>query len=147
MYTIWKHVTSGKAVTLPPCKWQGREDAYCPTHTWPRHWMGVSGQRHATDALYTRERTAGTCWIGGWVGLRAGLNTEAREKILDIRREWNPGRPVFQSVVRHYTDWSTPAPKFWYCSLIKYLNTYVVFLCYELRLRLRNTCKSDRGML
>ena len=34
--------------------------------------MGVGGQRHAPAAL-TRERP-GIHYIGGWVGLRAGLN-------------------------------------------------------------------------
>jgi hypothetical protein len=57
------------------------------------------------------ERTPGTNWIGGWVGLRAGLDTEARGKILFLFRRWNPGRPVIQSLVRHYADWATPAPR------------------------------------
>jgi len=34
---------------------------------------GVSGQQHASAALYTRERT-GTHFTGGWVGPRAGLD-------------------------------------------------------------------------
>jgi hypothetical protein len=33
-------------------------------------------------------------WIGGWVGLRAGLDTEARGKILCFCWGSNPGRPV-----------------------------------------------------
>jgi hypothetical protein len=37
---------------------------------------GVSGQCHATVALYPEERTPGTHWLVGWVGLRAGLDTE-----------------------------------------------------------------------
>jgi hypothetical protein len=40
---------------------------------------GVSGQLYAPAALYPRERTPVTHWIGRWVGLRAGLDTEARE--------------------------------------------------------------------
>jgi hypothetical protein len=28
------------------------------------------------------ERTMSTYWIAGWVGLRAGLDTEAREKMI-----------------------------------------------------------------
>jgi hypothetical protein len=56
--------------------------------------MGVSGQRHAPAALNPREWTAGTHWIGGWVGIRAGLDTEARGKILCHCRGSNPGRPV-----------------------------------------------------
>jgi hypothetical protein len=44
--------------------------------------MGVSGQRHAPAALCRGERTPGTHCTGGWVGPRAGLDTEARGKIL-----------------------------------------------------------------
>jgi hypothetical protein len=33
-------------------------------------------------ALSPEESTPGTHWTGGWVGLRAGLDTEAREKVL-----------------------------------------------------------------
>jgi hypothetical protein len=58
----------------------------------------VSGQRHAPAALYSREGTSGAHWIGGWVGLRAGLDTETRGKILF---------PPAQCVVRHYTDRAT----------------------------------------
>jgi hypothetical protein len=40
--------------------------------------MGVSGQRYASAALYSPERTPGTHCTGGWVGPRAGLDTEGR---------------------------------------------------------------------
>jgi len=63
--------------------------------------MGVSGQRHAPAALYPRERTPGTHWIGGWVGLRAGLDTEARGKSFASAGDRTL---VVQSVVRHCTD-------------------------------------------
>jgi hypothetical protein len=56
--------------------------------------MGVSGQHHAPAALYPEERTPGTHWTGGWVGPRAGLDTDARRKILCLCRGSNPGRPV-----------------------------------------------------
>jgi hypothetical protein len=49
------------------------------------------------------ERTPGTHCTGGWVGPRAGLDTEARGKILCPGRESNPDHPVVQPVVRHYT--------------------------------------------
>jgi hypothetical protein len=55
------------------------------------------------------ERTPGTHCTGGWVGPRAGLDTEARGKILFPCRGSNPARPVVQPVVRHYTDWANPA--------------------------------------
>jgi hypothetical protein len=50
------------------------------------------------------ERTPGTHCTGGWVGPRAGLDTEVRGKIVCPRRRSNPDRPVVQPVVRHYTD-------------------------------------------
>jgi hypothetical protein len=40
------------------------------------------------------ERTPGTQCTGGWVGPRAGLDTEARGKILCPHRGSNPGRPA-----------------------------------------------------
>jgi hypothetical protein len=52
------------------------------------------------------ERTAGTHCTGSWVGPRAGLDTEARGKILCLSLDRTP---IVQSVVRHCTDWSTPA--------------------------------------
>jgi hypothetical protein len=55
------------------------------------------------------ERTPGTHCTGGWVGPRTGLDTEGREQILCLCRGSNPDRPVVQPVVRHYTDWATPA--------------------------------------
>jgi hypothetical protein len=39
------------------------------------------------------ERTPGTHCTGGWVGLRAGLDTEVRGKIFCPCRESNPDRP------------------------------------------------------
>jgi hypothetical protein len=56
--------------------------------------MGVNGQHHAPAALYPREKHPGTHWTGGWVGPRAGLDIEARTKILYLCRGLNPGRSV-----------------------------------------------------
>jgi hypothetical protein len=47
----------------------------------------MNGKRHAPAAFYPRERTPGNHRPGGWVGLVAGLDTEARKNPL-------PGRPV-----------------------------------------------------
>jgi hypothetical protein len=44
--------------------------------------LGVNGQRHAPTALCPGERTPGTHCTGSWAGLRAGLDTEVRGKIL-----------------------------------------------------------------
>jgi hypothetical protein len=57
------------------------------------------------------ERTACTHSIGGWVCTRAGLDAEVRGRILCLCQGLNPDLPVIQSIVRHYTDWATPAPK------------------------------------
>jgi hypothetical protein len=63
--------------------------------------MGVSGQRHAPAARFTPgERTPGTHWIGGWVGLRAGLDAWARKK---SSVPVGDRTPIVQPVVRHYT--------------------------------------------
>jgi hypothetical protein len=49
--------------------------------------MGVSGQRHVPAALYPPgKRTPGTHWIGGWVDLITGMDTEATGKILCLCR-------------------------------------------------------------
>jgi hypothetical protein len=42
------------------------------------------------------------------MGPRAGLDTEARGKILCPCRGSNPDRPFVQPVVRHYTAWERP---------------------------------------
>jgi hypothetical protein len=68
--------------------------------------MGASDQHHAPATLYPRGKHPGTHCTGGWVGPRAGLDAEDKEKILCLCRGSNP---VVQSVVRHYTDWTTPA--------------------------------------
>jgi hypothetical protein len=43
---------------------------------------GASGQRHARPLFTPRERTPDTHCTVGWVGPRAGVNTEIRGKIL-----------------------------------------------------------------
>jgi hypothetical protein len=61
---------------------------------------GVSGHRHATAALYPRYPVDRR--LGGhqtWSG-----HAEARGKIVYLCQGSNHGRPVVQSVVRHYSD-------------------------------------------
>jgi hypothetical protein len=46
---------------------------------------GVSGQGHKPEAIYSRERTPPiTHWRGGYLDLRAGLDTEARKHLLPL---------------------------------------------------------------
>jgi len=56
----------------------------------------VSGQFHAPAAFTSGVRVPGTHWIGGWVGLRAGLDMEEkRNKIHHCPcQELNPGLPA-----------------------------------------------------
>jgi len=69
---------------------------------------GVSGQRHALAALYPWGKDPpSTRWIGGWVGLRADLNTETKVKSFASA---GFRTPFVQSVVRHYDGWVTPGP-------------------------------------
>ena len=76
----------------------------------PRHQKGVRGQRHAPAAPYPRERP-GTHCIGGWVGLRAGLDWCGKSRPTGIRSPDRPARR--QSLYRL----SYPAHKF---SFIKF---------------------------
>jgi hypothetical protein len=62
--------------------------------------MGLSGQRHAPAALYLHDWTPNTHRIGGWVGLRAGLDTGARGKILFLCWGSNADRPVCSQTER-----------------------------------------------
>jgi hypothetical protein len=58
---------------------------------------GVSGHRHSPAALYPRRKAPGTHCTGGWVGPRAGLDTEATRKILSLLpgiQPRSPGRPA-----------------------------------------------------
>jgi len=42
--------------------------------------MGVSGQRHALIALYSKGKTTGIHWIGGWEGSRSSVDIVAKRK-------------------------------------------------------------------
>jgi hypothetical protein len=66
--------------------------------------MGVSGQCHALAVFCHGERTPSTHCTGGWVGPRAGLDTEVRGKISCLCQGSKLDRQVVQSVARHYTD-------------------------------------------
>jgi hypothetical protein len=73
-----------------------------PTHSYPRHYMGVSGQRHAPAVLYPRGKGPPIPIVqeAGWV----------TEPVWTQRLEENSSAsvgdrtPFVQSVVRHYTD-------------------------------------------
>jgi hypothetical protein len=56
--------------------------------------MGVNGQRHVHGRALPPGKDPGTHWIRGWVGLIAGLGTEATGKKKIFCRGSNPGRSV-----------------------------------------------------
>jgi hypothetical protein len=65
----------------------------------------MSGQLHASAAL-PQGKAPGTHWIGGCVGLRAGLEDVEKRKFLPL--------PGLQPVASRYTDWAIPAPRWLY---------------------------------
>jgi hypothetical protein len=88
-------------------------------------------------------------WIGGWVGLRAGLDTRLEEKSFASAGDKTP---IVQYVVSHYTDWSTTAPKLSPQYLLKYcmraLNRLVYFvLIVWLKQLLFNLCSFNLNHL
>jgi hypothetical protein len=86
-----------------------------PTHALPRHYMGASCQRYAPAALYPGEMIPGTHWTGGWVGPRAGLDTEFRWKIvlpLPVIEPRSPGRPVRSQTLYCLSYPAAPATSF-----------------------------------
>jgi hypothetical protein len=87
------NVASNRAVLLchVGAKWESRYSFYSFLTS---ALDGVSGQRHTQTGLYPRERTPDTRWTGGWVGLRAGLDTGAIGEILSLGRRSKLGRPV-----------------------------------------------------
>jgi hypothetical protein len=62
----------------------------------------VSGQCHAPAALSPQERAPSTHWVGGWVGLRAVLDTEVRGRILCLCWGSNPGHPECNQTLTGY---------------------------------------------
>jgi hypothetical protein len=69
-------------------------------------WRRLGGEEVYSFHSFTTSALGGDPGIhctGGWVGPRAGLDTEVRGKILCPCRGSNPDRPVVQPVVRQYT--------------------------------------------
>jgi hypothetical protein len=65
--------------------------------------MGVSEQRHHPAVFYPRGKESRYPFTEGWVGVRAGLDTEVREKMSCLCRGSKLDRLVNQSVARYYT--------------------------------------------
>jgi hypothetical protein len=88
----------------------GRRGSVALTHSLPRHYMGVSGQRHSPTALYPRGKDPR---YPLYRRLDGPQDTEASGTIFCPCRRSNLDRQVVQSVVRHYTAWATPASTQW----------------------------------
>jgi hypothetical protein len=59
--------------------------------------MEVIDRLHAQAALL-QERAPHNHWIGGFVGIRTGLDAVLKRKISSPRREWDPDHPIVQPV-------------------------------------------------
>jgi hypothetical protein len=87
--------------------------------------MGVSGEHHAPAALYPRGRDPRYPLDRRLGGPQSRVWTQGLEEKSSV--SVGDRTPVVQSVVRHYTDWATPAPNLWILTSIIYC---VIILCY-----------------
>jgi hypothetical protein len=70
--------------------------------------MEVSGQIHAPTALPSRKGPPGTPWIGGWVGIRAGLVAGWGEKFPTLTGTRTPDHSARSPALYH---WAVPPPR------------------------------------
>jgi hypothetical protein len=82
----------------------GGREVISPTDSRPRHYIGVSGQRHSPAALLPPDKGPPAPFVqeAGWAP--EPVWTHRIEENPLPRRRSNPDRPVVQPVVRHYTD-------------------------------------------
>jgi hypothetical protein len=91
-----------KAVPLHATDVVGGRGCIAPTHSRPRHYMGVSGQRHALAALYSRGKAPRYPLTGGWVASEPVWTQRLEEIAFRFCRGSNLDRPVVEPVARHY---------------------------------------------
>lgn len=89
LYAQWRH--------------SRRTEGVGPTHSSPRHQMGVSGESHAPAVFYSWTKALGSRWLGVWVGHTAGLGAEARERFLGSKP--NRERIIITSNFSFYGLW------------------------------------------
>jgi len=66
--------------------------------------MKVSSQFHVLATFYFAERTLGTHWIRGLMGLRAEVHMMAKRKSVALPGIGSPSHPTWRS---HFNDWLT----------------------------------------
>jgi hypothetical protein len=76
--TYPRHVEKVKAIPLPPCRRQGEKKVYS-SYSFFTSALGDRSVSRSGSAL-PPEKDPGTDWMGGWVGLRRGLNTDVTGK-------------------------------------------------------------------
>jgi hypothetical protein len=92
------HRYKSKAVPLPSCRLQGGEEYSAYSFLTSALDEGEWSASRPDITPPPPERTPGAHWIGGWLGLRAGLDTDARGEIFASASD---GNPVVHSVIRH----------------------------------------------
>jgi hypothetical protein len=99
------HALLVSKVKMSHCRHAGakgeRTEAYSSYSFLTSALHGVSGQYHAPAVLYPQESTPVTHWIGGLLGLRAGLDTEAKLQSFATDEDRST---VVQTVHTLYTD-------------------------------------------
>jgi hypothetical protein len=94
-----------KSVPLPSCRNQEWEEVYLlPNHDLGTRWGWVVDVT-PRPSFYPREWTTGTNWIEGRVGLRAGMDKQARGNFLCPYRGPNPGGPVCSSQALYWLSY------------------------------------------
>jgi hypothetical protein len=80
----------------------------------------VTGRGWVVSVTSRPRFTPGTHWIGGWMGLTAGLDTEAWGRILCLCRVSNPGRPVCSqdTILTELSQLLYPRVTLIYCKLL-----------------------------
>jgi hypothetical protein len=84
----------------------GGRGGIAPTHSRPRHQMGVSGQHHAPAALYPRGKDPRYPLYRRLGGPQSRSGHRGYRKILSPLPGSNPDRTAVQPVARHYTAWA-----------------------------------------
>jgi hypothetical protein len=120
----WRQPTTSlswhKAVALLALQLLRGRGAMASIHSWSRHWMGWVVSVTPRLCFTPGERTAGTHCTGGWVDLRAGLDTEARGKFPCLCRGSNPGRPGCSQTLYWLSYPSSHSPDIGYVNTVSY---------------------------